>query len=209
MRKTLRLAGGVVGFLGIAMAGSVLPSSVLTTTAGVVAKASAQSHPPPHIASLAPAARRWVVDDPVAKRRQPKLRTVRTRFDDLIESVARHYDVEPALVKAIVHAESSFDPKAVSGAGARGLMQVLPATASLFSINNLLDPRQNLSAGVQYLKHLIDLFDGNVTMAVAAYNAGPSRVHRYQGVPPYGETRRFLTRVMGLRVAYADQWRDS
>lgn len=210
MKKTLRLAAGVMVFFGMALAGAVLYSSVLTTTPGVVAGALAQSHPPPLIAFPAREAHRQIiVDGPVAKRRQPKLRTVRTRFDALIESVARHHEVEPALVKAIVQAESSFDPKAVSRAGAQGLMQVLPETASIFAVDDLLDPHQNLEAGVQYLKHLIELFDGNVTMAVAAYNAGPSRVRRYRGVPPYSETRKYLTKVMGLRVAYADQLRDS
>lgn len=208
MKKTLRLAVGVVGFVGLSLAGSVLSSSAPTMTPGVIAGALAQS-PPPQIALPAPRARRAIVDDPVAKRRQPKLRTVRTRFDALIESVASHHEVEPALVKAIVQTESSFDPNAVSRAGARGLMQVLPETASIFSVENLLDPHQNLQAGVQYLKHLIELFDGNVTMAVAAYNAGPSRVRRHRGVPPYNETRNYLTKVMGLRVAYADQLQDS
>jgi soluble lytic murein transglycosylase-like protein len=88
-------------------------------------------------------------------------------------------------------------------------MQVLPETASRFSVHNLDDPRQNLQAGVLYLKHLIDLFDGNVMMAVAAYNAGPNQVRRHRGVPPYKETRRYLGKVMGLRQAYADQLRRS
>ncbi len=208
MKKTLRLAVGVAGFVGLSLAGSVLSSSVPVVTPGVIAGALAQS-PPPQIALPAPRAQRGIVDDPVAKRHRPKLRTVRTRFDALIESVASHHEVEPALVKAIVQAESSFNPNAVSRAGARGLMQVLPETASIFSVENLLDPQQNLQAGVQYLKHLIELFDGNVTMAVAAYNAGPSRVRRHRGVPPYNETRNYLTKVMGLRVAYADQLQDS
>lgn len=207
MKKTLRLAAGVVGFLGVALIGAALSPSALTAIPG--AKASVQVCPAPHAGFPAVKLPRGIVDDPVAKRRQPKLWTVRTRFDALIESVARHHDVEPALVKAIVQAESAFDPNAVSSSGARGLMQVLPETASRFSIKNLLDPHQNLKAGVQYLKHLIELFDGNITMAVAAYNAGPNRVRRYRGVPPYSETRNYLTKVMGLRFAYADQPRRS
>jgi soluble lytic murein transglycosylase-like protein len=141
--------------------------------------------------------------------REPALWTVRSRYDGLIESMARRHDVDPALVKAIVQAESAFDPKAVSRSGARGLMQVLPTTASRFSIKNLSDPRQNLRAGVLYLKHLLDLFDGDVTMAVAAYNAGPNSVRRHRGVPPYSETRNYLAKVMGLRRAYADSSRRS
>lgn len=131
--------------------------------------------------------------------------TVRTRYDGLIQFVAQKHDVDPALVKAIVQAESGFDPYAVSHAGARGLMQVLPETASLFSIENLSDPQQNLRAGVLYLKHLLELFDQNVTMAVAAYNAGPNMVRLHQGVPPFNETRRYLAKVLGLRDAYASQ----
>ena len=135
--------------------------------------------------------------------------TVRSRFDDLIESTARRHDVDPALVKAIVQAESAFDPHAVSRSGARGLMQVLPTTASRFSVKDLSDPRENLKAGVLYLKHLLDVFDGDVIMAVAAYNAGPNSVRRHRGVPPYNETHRYLTKVLGLREAYADRARRS
>lgn len=205
MKKALRLAAGVVGLLAFALIGAALLPPAVTAIAG----AKAQVYPAPHTGFPAVKLPRGMVDDPVAKRRLPKLWTVRTRFDALIESVARRHGVDPALVKAIVQAESAFDPNAVSRSGARGLMQVLPETASRFSVENLLDPHQNLKAGVQYLKHLIDLFDGNVTMAVAAYNAGPSRVRRYRGVPPFSETRNYLTKVMGLRFAYADQLRRS
>lgn len=131
--------------------------------------------------------------------------TVRSRYDALIQFVAQSHDVDPALVKAIVQAESAFDPHAVSHKGARGLMQVLPETASLFAIENLSDPHQNLKAGVKYLKHLLELFDQDVTMAVAAYNAGPNTVLRHQGVPPYNETQQYLVKVLGLREAYASQ----
>lgn len=131
--------------------------------------------------------------------------TVRSRYDALIQLVAQSHDVDPALVKAIVQAESAFDPRAVSSAGARGLMQVLPETASLFAIENLFDPHQNLKAGVKYLKYLLEFFDHDVTMAVAAYNAGPNTVIRYRGVPPYNETQTYLVKVLELRDAYADE----
>lgn len=209
MKKTLRLAVGVVGFYGVALAGVSGVSSILTTVPDVIAEASAQNRPAQEAGFDVAKTARGIVDDPVAKRRRPKLWTVRTRFDELIKSVATSHEVDPALVKAIVQAESAFDPDAVSRSGARGLMQVLPETASRFSIENLSDPHQNLKAGVKYLKYLIEQFDGNLTMAVAAYNAGPNRVRRYKGVPPYSETRNYLTKVMGLRIAYADQlWRS-
>lgn len=198
-----------MGLGSVALVGMTLSSSVVTTVYEVTASPSAQTAAASQAGSPAARARRGIVADPVAKRRLPKLWTVRTRFDALINTVARRHGVDPALVKAIVQAESAFDPNAVSRAGARGLMQVLPETASRFSIVNLSDPGENLKAGVLYLKHLIDIFDGNVTMAVAAYNAGPNRVRRYRGVPPYTETRNYLTKVMGLRTAYADQRRSS
>lgn len=209
MKKTLRLAVGVVGFYGVALVGVSGLSSILTAVPGAIAEASAQDRPAQEAGFDVAKAARGIVDDPVAKRRRPKLWTVRTRFDELIKSVATSHEVDPALVKAIVQAESAFDPDAVSRSGARGLMQVLPETASRFSIENLSDPRENLKAGVKYLKYLIEQFDGNVTMAVAAYNAGPNRVRHYKGVPPYSETRNYLTKVMGLRIAYADQLRRS
>jgi soluble lytic murein transglycosylase-like protein len=209
MKKTLRLAVGVVGLYGMALAGTAVLSSVFTALPDPVADASAQSRTSAQAGMPAASRSRGIVDDPMAKRRRPKLWTIRSRFDSLIESVATSHGVDPALVKAMVQAESAFDPNAVSRSGARGLMQVLPATASRFAISNLLDPQQNLRAGVKYLKHLIELFDGNVVMAVAAYNAGPNRVRRYQGVPPYSETRNYLTKVMELRSAYADQLRRS
>jgi len=209
MKKTLRLAVGVVGLYGVALAGVTGLSSILTAVPDVIAEASAQNRPTQQAGFDVATTARGIVDDPVAKRRRPKLWTVRTRFDELIESVATSHEVDPALVKAIVQAESAFDPDAVSRSGARGLMQVLPETASRFSIENLSDPHQNLKAGVKYLKYLIEQFDGNLTMAVAAYNAGPNRVRRYKRVPPYNETRNYLTKVMGLRIAYADQLRRS
>lgn len=206
--KTLRLAVGVSGVYALAAFGAAWFSFAVKVPA-MIDTASAQAYAAPLAGPRGMAAQQGIVDDPVAKRRRPKLWTVRTRFDALIESVAASHEVEPALVKAIVQAESAFDPDAVSSSGARGLMQVLPETAARFSIEDLSDPQQNLRAGVKYLKYLIELFDGNVTMAVAAYNAGPNRVRRYRGVPPYSETRKYLTKVMGLRVAYADQLRRS
>ncbi|MFZ0487386.1 MAG: lytic transglycosylase domain-containing protein [Arenicellales bacterium] len=212
MKETLSAYGvpGFWSFLLLAVAVSIPATTVLS---GVPAKAAPRTRvsiaPGPHpLVPEAPLGLQ-VREDPVAKRRRPKFWTVRSRYDSLIESVAAQHDVDPALVKAIVQAESAFNPDAVSSTGARGLMQVLPETASRFSVHNLDDPRQNLQAGVLYLKHLIDLFDGNVMMAVAAYNAGPNQVRRHRGVPPYKETRRYLGKVMGLRQAYADQLRRS
>lgn len=210
MKNPLRVAVGVMGLYGVALVGAASLPPALMTMPEAAAGSTVETPSAPDTGS--PAAReaeRGIVDDPVAKRRRPKLWTVRSRFDALIESVANAHQVEPALVKAIVQAESAFDPDAASSSGALGLMQVLPETASRFSIEDLSDPHQNLLAGVQYLKYLIGMFDGNITMAVAAYNAGPNRVRRYRRVPPFRETRNYLTKVMGLRVVYADQLRRS
>lgn len=208
MKKPLRTVLGVVpGYHGIAIiaiVASIPPAPMFYGTA-----AEASDEPDPHYELIAAAKQRRMPYVSVEKPQAPALWTVRSRYDGLIESTARRHDVDPALVKAIVQAESAFDPRAVSRAGARGLMQVLPTTASRFSISNLLDPSENLRAGVLYLKHLLELFDGDVSMAVAAYNAGPSTVRRHQGIPPYVETRSYLTKVMSLRNAYADQARRS
>jgi soluble lytic murein transglycosylase-like protein len=102
----------------------------------------------------------------------------------------------PALVRAVLMAESDGDPAAISIAGAEGLMQLMPGTASHCGLNDAFDPNQNVDCGAAYLKSLLDRYHGNVTLAVAAYNAGPGTVDRYHGVPPYPETRAYVARVI-------------
>jgi len=209
MKNSLLTAEGVPGFQHLLAVLAVWVVASAGGLSGLPAKASDLAGPAPHEDRSSFTSKRWFPYVPVKVREVPSLWTVRTRYDTLIEQTARRHDVDPALVKAIVQAESAFDPDAVSRTGARGLMQVLPETASRFSIKNLSDPRQNVRAGVLYLKHLLDIFNGNVTKAVAAYNAGPNTVRRYRGVPPYRETQSYLVKVMGLREAYADQLRRS
>jgi soluble lytic murein transglycosylase-like protein len=117
------------------------------------------------------------------------------RFADLIETVALKHGVDPELVHAVVMAESNYEPRAKSGAGARGLMQVMPETAQDFGIRGLYDPQNNLEAGVQYLKFLLTRFD--IQRALAAYNAGPAAVQKYNGIPPFQETRDYVKKVYG------------
>jgi len=126
----------------------------------------------------------------------------RSWYDPMIERVAAAHGVDPALVKAMVQAESGFDPLAVSRDGAQGLMQVLPETAARYRVRDLHNPYLNLQAGVGYLKNLLEQFDGDVRLAVAAYNAGENAVRRHGGVPPYPETRRYLDKVLGLYWHY-------
>ena len=130
------------------------------------------------------------------------LYTVDSQYDDLIQGIARYYEIDPALVKAIVHAESGFDSKIVSSAGAVGLMQVMPSTASLYDVYELDNPTANLRVGVRYLRFLLEKFDWNTDLAIAAYNAGPNAVARFDNIPPYQETRHYVKKVLGLRDLY-------
>ena len=123
------------------------------------------------------------------------------RYRDLVEQVADKYDLNPDLMHAIISVESGYNPKAVSNRGARGLMQLMPATGKRFGGRQLSDPKQNLEAGARYLAYLLDKFDNRLTLAIAAYNAGEGAVQRYGTVPPYKETRNYVAKVMATYVA--------
>ncbi|MDI3316268.1 MAG: lytic transglycosylase domain-containing protein [Bacillota bacterium] len=116
-------------------------------------------------------------------------------FRQLFERAAARYGVDARLLEAVARAESGLDPRAVSAAGALGLMQLMPETARAMGAEDPLDPAQNVEAGARYLKELIDRF-GDVRLALAAYNAGPAAVERYGGVPPYPETQAYIFRVL-------------
>lgn len=118
-------------------------------------------------------------------------------FRNAIERTADRYELDRRLLAAVVEAESNFNPRVVSPRGAVGLTQVLPATGGLPG-DELHDPDTNLDAGARYLRSLLDQYDGDVSLALAAYNAGPSRVARYGGMPPFGETRHYVRKVLGL-----------
>jgi soluble lytic murein transglycosylase-like protein len=117
-------------------------------------------------------------------------------YEGLITEHARRHDVRPDLVRAVIQVESAFNPSAVSPKGAMGLMQLMPATARSLGVGNPFDPRQNVGAGVAYLRQLLDRYDNDEQLALAAYNAGPGAVDRYgQAVPPYRETRDYVARI--------------
>jgi soluble lytic murein transglycosylase-like protein len=115
----------------------------------------------------------------------------------LVRSLAPQYHLNPNLVLAVVAAESNFDPSARSDKNAQGLMQLIPATAERFGVQDAWDPEQNLRGGMAYLRWLLHRFDGNVSLALAGYNAGEEAVERYKGIPPYQETRDYVDRIAG------------
>ncbi len=127
----------------------------------------------------------------------------RESYAEQVSRFAELYEVDPALVRAVIHAESAFRPDAVSPKGAGGLMQLMPATAERFDVADRFNPDQNIAGGVAYLALLLDMFDGDRELAVAAYNAGENAVTRHDGIPPYKETRTYVKRVMQLQAAYA------
>ena len=129
-------------------------------------------------------------------RESKKKRKKKGRYDSLIKEASLKYDIEFSLVKALIKVESNFKRKAVSKVGAMGLMQIMPANMRLLKIKNPFNPRQNIMGGTLYLKKMIKTFPGNLSFAIAAYNAGPASVQKYKGIPPYKETQNFVKRVM-------------
>lgn len=113
-----------------------------------------------------------------------------------IDAIAARHGLDPLLVRAVIRAESNFDPKAVSPKGAAGLMQLMPETAQRYGVENRFDPAQNVAGGVRYLRDLIAMFEGDLTLALAAYNAGEGAVLKYgRRVPPYAESQQYVVRV--------------
>lgn len=124
------------------------------------------------------------------------------QIHSLVATASRDNGVPAGLVRAVLMAESAGDPSAVSSAGAQGLMQLMPGTSAHCGVADAFDPMQNVQCGTGYLRGLLDRYHNNVTLAVAAYNAGPGAVDRYHGVPPYAETRAYVTRVLTAYHSY-------
>ncbi|HXX43115.1 MAG TPA: lytic transglycosylase domain-containing protein [Candidatus Acidoferrales bacterium] len=120
------------------------------------------------------------------------------RYAKLIHASAQKHGLEEKLITSVIEAESNFDAKAVSRKKALGLMQLLPMTAARYDVKNILDPAQNIDAGTHYLKDLLERYHGNLTFALAAYNAGPEMVDRYGGVPPFAETQNYVRQIASI-----------
>ena len=126
------------------------------------------------------------------------------KYDSLITEVAQRHSVDAALIKAVIHTESYFNHKAISRAGASGLMQLMPATAKIYGVgkHDLHDPITNLETGVTHLRYLLKKYPRNLKHALAAYNAGEKAVYYYKGIPPYKETRNYVQKVLHYREFY-------
>ena len=119
-------------------------------------------------------------------------------YEEIIQEAAAEYDIDAALIRAVMQAESAFHPYAVSRAGAEGLMQLMPALADEMGVTDSFDPRENIMGGVRYLKRLLEYHNGDLDLALASYNAGPGNVQRYGGVPPFRETRNYVKTIKAL-----------
>jgi soluble lytic murein transglycosylase-like protein len=124
------------------------------------------------------------------------------QFDPIISEASKKYALEAPLIKAVIKAESDFDPNAMSHKGARGLMQIMPMNYRLLNVENPFDPHQNIDGGARYLREMMDRYNGKLNLSLAAYNAGPGAVDKYGGVPPYPETTEYIERVMKYYERY-------
>ena len=128
--------------------------------------------------------------------RRPKVLFTAGNYDDVISEAARRNGLSSSLLKALIHVESYFNPRAVSKKGAMGLMQIMPENLPLLNINDPFDPWENIMGGAAYLKAMLERFSGQLPLALAAYNAGPGAVEKYNDIPPYPETRNYVRKVM-------------
>jgi len=135
---------------------------------------------------------------PVVNKKIERGPGIRTDYSHYVQKAAQKYEIEPELIHAVIRTESNGNYRAVSKKGAMGLMQLMPATANDMNVGNPFNPEENIDGGTRYLRFLLEKFNGNVTLAVAAYNSGPTTVEKYGNVPPIAETRQYVNRVFTL-----------
>lgn len=189
-------------------ASSSAPTAQVTARAGqplVIARSTIESpRPVPIVSSPVAGMQPWPFGGQLPAQIDvlANFRLNATIFSAEINAAAQRWGVDPALIRAIAHAESSFNPRAQSPKGAQGLMQIIPATARRFDVDDPFDPAQSLDGGARYLRFLLDRFSGDFDLAAAAYNAGEGAVDRHRGIPPYSETQTYVSRVRALHRAY-------
>lgn len=173
------------------------PLAILLTVAAVALPATAEIK-----VRILPDGTKHIYNEPAearARRGQLTLAPVPEQtLDQLIRRYAAAHDLAPRLVQAVIQVESGYNPAAVSNKGAMGLMQLMPETAEELAVSDAFDAAENVRGGTTYLRRMLDRFKGDLEMALAAYNAGPSAVERYRGVPPYAETEAYIGRVLAL-----------
>jgi soluble lytic murein transglycosylase-like protein len=182
---------------GIFAAGLVLPAASLADIYKFVDKDGVI-----HFSNVPSTSGKWVL---VIKEQRVQFNLGQNfaKYEPEIWKASQRYSVDYHLVRAVIKAESNFNPKAVSKAGARGLMQLMPQTASILQVNDSFHPEENIDGGVRYLRYLLNLYNDNLQLALAAYNAGEKAVFKYRGIPPYQETQTYVQRVLGYYQKYS------
>jgi len=187
--------------LGFAMLLLTLVPGYMLTRPGGVPTLTSEAEADTEAMAVSAAVAEESDEEPAEPAEESKPRLAMADIHAHIKQVALRHGISPLLVAAIIEAESEFNPRAVSRKGARGLMQLMPATASSLAVHDSFDPYENIDGGVRHLRRLLDRFHGNIPLAVAAYNAGEQTVINYHGVPPYRETRRYVAKIL-RRINY-------
>jgi soluble lytic murein transglycosylase-like protein len=192
----------IIFLVGTLAAGVALPSTLLADIYKYVDKDGVI-----HFSNVPTTEGKWIL---VIKEKRVHFNLGKNfeKYDPEIWKASQRYSVDYNLVKAVIKAESNFNPKAVSRAGARGLMQLMPQTANLLQVNDSFHPEENIDGGVRYLRYLMNLYNDNLQLALAAYNAGEKAVFKYRGIPPYPETQTYVQRVLRYYQEYSRETRS-